>query len=45
MVKDQSKTQANRLARAKKLSPELNELLQMLEALEDQMGKTQTPSS
>ena len=45
MLKDQAKTQAKRLARAKKLSPELNEFLQMLEALEHQMGKTQTPSS
>ena len=45
MLKDHAKTQANRLARAKMLSPELNEFLQMLEALEDQMGKTQTPSS
>jgi hypothetical protein len=45
MLKDQAKIQTKRLARAKKLSPELNEFLQMLEALEDQMGKAQTPSS
>jgi hypothetical protein len=38
MLSDQPNTQTNRISRAKKLSPELNELLHMLDALEVQMG-------
>ena len=38
MLNDQTNTQANRISRAKKLSPELNEFLHMLDALEVQMG-------
>ena len=38
MLKDDMSTQSNRPARAKKLSPELNEFLHMLDALEGQMS-------
>ena len=38
MLNDQQSTQTNRISRAKKLSPELNEFLHMLDALEVQMG-------
>ncbi len=38
MLNDQTNAQANRISRAKKLSPELNEFLHMLDALEVQMG-------
>ena len=38
MLTEQTNTQANRAVRAKKLSPELNEFLHMLDALEGQMG-------
>ena len=38
MLNDQANTQTNRTPRAKKLSPELNEFLHMLNALEVQMG-------
>jgi hypothetical protein len=38
MLNDQTNTQMNRISRAKKLSPELNEFLHMLDALEVQMG-------
>jgi hypothetical protein len=36
MLTEQANTQANRTSRAKKLSPELNEFLHMLDALEGQ---------
>ena len=38
MLNDQTNTQTNRAPRAKKLSPELNEFLHMLDALEGQLG-------
>lgn len=38
MLNDQPSTQTNRISRTKKLSPELNEFLHMLDALEVQMG-------
>ena len=38
MLNEQENTQVNRTARARKLSPELNEFLHMLDALEVQMG-------
>ena len=38
MLTEQTNTQANRAMRSKKLSPELNEFLHMLEALEGQTG-------
>jgi hypothetical protein len=42
MLNDQPSTQASRTSRAKKLSPELNEFLHMLDALEVQMGNQET---
>ena len=42
MLNDQPSTQTNRTTRAKKLSPELNEFLHMLDALEVQMGSHET---
>jgi hypothetical protein len=44
MLTEQANTQANRAMRAKKLSPELNEFLHMLDALEGQTGG-QDPTS
>lgn len=38
MLIEQTNTQANRAMRSKKLSPELNEFLHMLDALEGQTG-------
>jgi hypothetical protein len=38
MLAEQTSTQANRAMRSKKLSPELNEFLHMLDALEGQTG-------
>jgi hypothetical protein len=38
MLTEQTNSQANRPMRAKKLSPELNEFLHMLDALEGQTG-------
>jgi len=38
MLKDQLSRQANRPARPRKLSPELDEFLHMLDALEDQVA-------
>ncbi len=45
MLKDQMSTQANRPARTNKLSPELNEFLHMLDALEGHMSSRETTSS
>jgi hypothetical protein len=45
MLKDQMSTQAKRPARTKKLSPELNEFLHMLDALEGQMGPREATST
>jgi hypothetical protein len=45
MLKDQMSTQANRPARTKKLSPELNEFLHMLDALEGQMSPRETTNT
>ena len=45
MLNDQTNTQTNRAPRAKKLSPELNEFLHMLNALEVQMGSQQDASA
>ena len=44
MLTEQTNTQANRAMRAKKLSPELNEFLHMLDALEGQTGGQDTTS-
>ncbi len=44
MLTEQMNTQANRAMRAKKLSPELNEFLHMLDALEGQIGGQDTAS-
>jgi len=44
MLTEQTNTQANRAMRSKKLSPELNEFLHMLDALEGQTGG-QDPTS
>jgi hypothetical protein len=41
MPTDQPSTQTKRPSRAKKLSPELNEFLHMLNALEGQTGSQQ----
>jgi hypothetical protein len=41
MPTDQSNAQTKRPSRAKKLSPELNEFLHMLNALEGQTGSQQ----
>ncbi len=38
MLTEQTNAQANRAMRTKKLSPELNEFLHMLDALEGQTG-------
>jgi hypothetical protein len=38
MLKDQLSPQSNRPARSRKLSPELDEFLHMLDALEDQVA-------
>ena len=45
MLTEQTNTQANRAMRAKKLSPELNEFLHMLDALEGQTGGQTTISA
>ena len=45
MPADQPNAQTKRPLRAKKLSPELNEFLHMLNALEDQMGSQQDPTA
>ena len=45
MLNDQPSTQVNRTSRAKKLSPELNEFLHMLDALEGQMGNQETSTA
>lgn len=45
MLTEQTNTQANRAIRAKKLSPELNEFLHMLDALEGQTGGQNTISA
>ena len=42
MLTEHTNTQANRAMRAKKLSPELNEFLHMLDALEGQTGGQNT---
>ena len=42
MLSEQPSTQTNRTSRTKKLSPELNEFLHMLDALEGQMGAQET---
>ena len=42
MLNEQPSTQTNRPSRAKKLSPELNEFLHMLDALEGQMNAYET---
>jgi hypothetical protein len=42
MLKDQMNSQASRQIRAKKLSPELNEFLHMLDALEGQTNPRET---
>ena len=39
MLTEQTNAQASRTMRAKKLSPELNEFLHMLDALEGQTGE------
>lgn len=44
MLTEQTNTQANRAMRSKKLSPELNEFLHMLDALEGQRGGQDTSS-
>ena len=38
MLSEQTNTQANRAMRTKRLSPELNEFLHMLDALEGRTG-------
>ena len=45
MLNEQVSTQTNRVSRAKKLSPELNEFLHMLAALEVQMGAHETSAA
>ena len=45
MLTEQTNTQANRAMRAKRLSPELNEFLHMLDALEGQTGGQDTASA
>ena len=45
MLTEQTNTQANRAVRSKKLSPELNEFLNMLDALEGQTGGQDTTST
>lgn len=42
MLNEQQSTQTNRPSRTKKLSPELNEFLHMLDALEGQMSAHET---
>jgi len=45
MLNEQENTQMNRTARARKLSPELNEFLHMLDALEVQMGNQEATAA
>jgi hypothetical protein len=45
MLKDQTTTQASRSSLAKKLSPELNEFLHMLDSLEIQSSTRETAAS
>ena len=45
MLKDQPNTQVNRPSRTKKLSPEINEFLHMLDALEIQMSGQDTAAA
>ena len=45
MLTEQTNTQTNRPVRAKKLSPELNEFLHMLDALEGQMANQETSAA
>ena len=45
MLNDQTSTQTNRASRAKRLSPELNEFLHMLDALEVQMGNQEATAA
>jgi hypothetical protein len=45
MLNDQASTQTNRTSRAKRLSPELNEFLHMLDALEVQMGNQEATAA
>jgi hypothetical protein len=45
MLTEQTNTQANRAMRTKKLSPELNEFLHMLDALEGHTGGQETVSA
>ena len=45
MSNEQPGTQTNRTSRTKKLSPELNEFLHMLDALEGQMSANETPAA
>ena len=45
MLNDQTNTQTNRISRAKKLSPELNEFLHMLDALEVHMGNQEATAA
>jgi hypothetical protein len=45
MLNDQTSTQTNRASRAKRLSPELNEFLHMLDALEVQMGNQEATTA
>ena len=44
MLTEQTNTKANRAMRSKKLSPELNEFLHMLDALEGQTSGQDTSS-
>lgn len=45
MLTEQENTQMNRTSRAKRLSPELNEFLHMLDALEGQMGNQEATAA
>jgi hypothetical protein len=45
MLTEQTNTQASRAMRSKKLSPELNEFLHMLDALEGQTGGQDTAAA
>lgn len=45
MLNDQTNSQPNRTSRAKRLSPELNEFLHMLDALEVQMGSQEATTA
>jgi hypothetical protein len=45
MLTEQTNTQANRAMRSKKLSPELNEFLHMLDALEGHTGGQDSASA